>query len=106
MERANGVVSDTLRVFPNGRKDDWDDHLSRPVPLTVTVFTINNLNLNRDRDASESTLGGDLTPFFIDRGANPRLPLSPPRDLTTRTSPPASRRHITRSEMRGCGRWN
>ena len=24
-ERANGVVSDTLRAFANGRKDDWDD---------------------------------------------------------------------------------
>ncbi len=28
-----------------------------------------------------STLGGgDLTPFFVDRGAHPRLPLSPPLD--------------------------
>ena len=65
VERANGVVSDTLRAFANGRKDDWDDH------LPLTVFAINN---------AASTLGGDLTPFFVDRGAHPRLPLSPPRD--------------------------
>ncbi len=39
------------------------------------MFAINNLN-------AASTLGGDsdLTPFFVDRGAHPRLPLSPPRD--------------------------
>ena len=73
VERANGVVSDTLRAFANGRKDDWDDH------LPLTVFAINN---------AASTLGGDLTPFFVDRGAHPRLPLSPPRDdLATGESP-------------------
>ncbi len=67
VERANGVVSDTLRAFANGRKDDWDGH------LPLAVFAINN---------ATSTLGGDLTPFFIDRGAHPRLPLSPPRDAS------------------------
>ena len=35
------------------------------------MFAINN---------AASTLGGDLTPFFVDRGAHPRLQLSPPRD--------------------------
>ena len=65
VERANGVVSDTLRAYANGRKDDWDDH------LPLAVFAINN---------AASTLGGDLTPFFVDRGTHPRLPLSPPRD--------------------------
>ena len=35
------------------------------------MFAINN---------AASTLGGDLTPFFVDRGAHPRLPLSPSRD--------------------------
>jgi len=64
VERANGVISDVLRAYANGRKDDWDDH------LPLTVFAINN---------AASTLGGDLTPFFVDRGAHPRLPLSPPR---------------------------
>ncbi len=61
MERANGVVSDILRAFANGRKDDWDCH------LPLTVFAINN---------ETSTLGGDLTPFFIDRCAHPRLPFT------------------------------
>jgi hypothetical protein len=65
VERANGVVSDTLRAYANGRKDDWDGH------LPLAVFAINN---------AASRLGGDLTPFFVDRGAHPRLPLSPPRD--------------------------
>ena len=61
VERANGVIGDTLRAFANGRKDDWD----RQLPLAV--FAINN---------AASTLGDGLTPFFIDRGAHPRLPLS------------------------------
>ncbi len=65
MERANCVVSDTLCAFANCRKHDWDDH------LPLTVFAISN---------AASTLGCDLTPFFVDRGAHPRLPLSPPRD--------------------------
>ena len=63
VERANGVIGDTLRAFANGRKDDWD----RQLPLAV--FAINN---------AASTLGDGLTPFFIDRGAHPRLPLSAP----------------------------
>jgi hypothetical protein len=74
VERANGVVSDTLRAFANGRKDDWDDH------LPLAVFAINN---------AASTLGGALTPFFIDRGAHPRLPLSPPRDSSSSDESPA-----------------
>ena len=63
VERANGVIGDTLRAFANGRKDDWDRQLS------LAVFAINN---------AASTLGDGLTPFFIDRGAHPRLPLSAP----------------------------
>jgi hypothetical protein len=54
-----------LRAFADGRKDDWDGH------LPLAVFAVNN---------ETSTLGGDLTPFFIDRGAHPQLPLSPPCD--------------------------
>ena len=65
MERAKGVISDTLRAYANGRKGDWDSH------LTLAEFAINN---------AASALGDDLTPFFIDRGAHPRLPLSPPHD--------------------------
>ena len=38
VERANGVIGDTLRAYANGRKDDWD----RQLPLAVTVFAINN----------------------------------------------------------------
>jgi hypothetical protein len=66
VERANGVISYTLRAFANGCKDDWD----RQLPFAV--FAINN---------AASTLGEGLTPFFIDQGAHPRLPLSaPPAD--------------------------
>ena len=62
---GNGVIGDPLRAYANGCKDDWDDH------LTLAVFAINN---------AASTLGGNLTPFCIDRSAHPRLPLSPPSD--------------------------
>jgi hypothetical protein len=57
------VLGDTLRTFANGRKDDWD------VWLPYAVYAIND---------AASTLGGDLTPFFIDRGQHPRLRLSLP----------------------------
>jgi hypothetical protein len=65
VERANGVIGDTLRAYANGRKDDWD----RQLPLVV--FAINN---------AASTLGDGpgLTPFFIDCGAHPRLSLTAP----------------------------
>ncbi len=65
MERANGVIGDTLRAYANGHKDDWD----RQLPLAV--FAINN---------AASTLGDGLTPFFIDRSAHPRLPLTAQAD--------------------------
>ena len=74
VERVNGVLGDTLRAFANGRKDDWD------VWLPYAVFAIND---------AASTLGGDLTPFFIDRGQHPRLPLSLP-DLRTVGEPAAA----------------
>jgi hypothetical protein len=32
VEPANGVVSDMLRAYANGHKDDWDGHL----PLAVS----------------------------------------------------------------------
>jgi hypothetical protein len=73
VERANGVIGDTLRAFANGRKDDWD----RQLPLAV--FAINN---------AASTLGDGLTPFFIDRGAHPRLPLSAPTVAGDRSESP------------------
>ena len=38
MERANGVISDTLRAYANGRKDDLDSHLT----VTLAEFAINN----------------------------------------------------------------
>ena len=72
VERANGVISDTLRAYANGRKDDRDLH------LMLAEFAINN---------AASTLGDGLTPFFIDRGAHPRLPLSPPQPSPTADSP-------------------
>ena len=73
-ERANGVISDTLRADANGRKGDWDSH------LPLAVFAISN---------AASTLGGDLTPFVVGRGAHPRLPLSPPREDRTADESPA-----------------
>ena len=75
-QRANGVISDTLRAYANGRKDDWDSH------LTLAEFAINN---------AASTLGDNLTPFFIDRGAHPRLPPSQPHDDGRRTTRSACR---------------
>ena len=69
-----GSWGNTLRAFANGRKDDWD------VWLPYAVFAINN---------SASTLGGELTPFFIDRGQHPRLPLSLP-DLRYAEETPAA----------------
>ncbi len=63
VERVNDVLNDTFRAFANGRKNDSDVWLPSP----YAVFAINN---------SASTLGGDSTPFFIDRGALSRLPLS------------------------------
>jgi hypothetical protein len=76
VERANGVISDTLRAaaYANGRKDDWDNHLRRASRSPSSEFAINN---------ATSTLVTDLTPFFIDLGAHPRLPLSPPSDART-----------------------
>ena len=68
-----GVLSDTLRACANGRKGDWDSH------LPLTVHAINN---------AASTLGGDLTPFFVDCG-HPRLPLSPSREDHTADESPA-----------------
>ena len=85
VERANGVISDTLRAYANGRKDDWDSH------LTLAEFAINT---------TASMLGDDLTPFFVGRGAHPRRPLSPPHhDLAVGDST-ASRRGL-----RACARW-
>ena len=46
VERANGVIGDTLRAYANGRKDDWDQQ------LPLAVFAINN---------AASTLGDGLT---------------------------------------------
>ncbi len=36
MERANGIVSDTLRAFANGRTDDLDDHCRSPCSPSTT----------------------------------------------------------------------
>jgi hypothetical protein len=65
VERTNGVVSDVLRAYANGRKEDWDVHI---LPAEFAIIF------------AACTLHDGLMPFFIDRGAYPRLPLSPPRD--------------------------
>ena len=74
VERVNGVLGDTPRAFANSRKDDWDTW------LPYAEFAINN---------AASTLGGDLTPFFIDRGQHPRMPLALP-DLRASGESPAA----------------
>jgi hypothetical protein len=76
--RTCGVNGDTLRADANGRnlKDNWD----RQLPLAV--FAIDN---------AASTLGDGITPFFIDRGAHPRLQLTDP----AASHPRASRRYST-----------
>ena len=56
VERANGVISDTLRAYANGRKDDWDSH------LPLAEFAINN-------SASSLDDGLTQTPLFIDHPA-------------------------------------
>ena len=73
-ERVNGMLGDTLRAFANGRNDDWD------VWLPSAVIAISN---------AASMLGGALTQFFIDRGQQPRLPLSLP-DLRAAGEPPTA----------------
>jgi len=82
VERVNGVVGDTLRAFVNGRGDDWD----RCLPLVD--FAINN---------SESAVAAGMTPFFIDRGEHPRLPLShgPTGPAESGSAHAARMRHIT-----------
>ncbi len=73
--RMNGIIADV-----------W---------LTYTVFAINN---------SALTLGGELAPFFIDRGAHPRLPLSLPdlRNSGHSTSAYAARMKEWRRKFRPC----
>ena len=81
VERANasGVISYKLHAYANGRKDDWDSRLA------LAEFAINN---------AASALGDDLTPVFIDRGAHPRLPLSPPHD--DRASGESTKQYVQR----------
>ena len=64
MEWATRVIGYTLQACANSIKDDWDTQ------LTFAEFAINNT-------ASTVMLGreADMKPFFIDRCANPRLPL-------------------------------
>ena len=83
-ERAHGAIGDTLRADANGRKDDWDKQ------LTLAELAING---------AASTLGGeaDTTPFFIDRGAHPRLVLSAPH---AESSSPITPRRSRRANMR------
>ena len=83
-QRQGGAGQCGLHAHTNGRKGDWDGH------LTLAEFAINNATL---------ALGDDLTPFFIDRGANPPtcgLPLSPPHNDRATGESPSS----------GCGRWS
>ena len=84
-ERTNGVISDTLRPYANGRKDDWDAH------LLPAEFAINN---------AASTFGDGLTPFFIDR----RLALS--LDWRSRRRAMTARRASRRQTTPGGCKWS
>ncbi len=79
VERANCVVSNTLRTYANGRKDGGD------LQLPLAVYAIH---------MAASTLGGDLSLV--------RRPQCAPSAPAVRTSPQASPRHTTRSE---CWLW-
>ena len=79
VECANGVISDTLCAYVNGRKDDGDSHLA------LAEFANNN------------------APVFIDRGAHPSLPLTPPHDDRTSGTLPAHYAQRTRAMGRRCG---
>ena len=79
VERANGVLGDTLRALANSRRDDWDKWVLH------ACFAINN---------APSSLGGHLSPFFIDRGAHPRLPLSLPNLSEAQETPEAYSRRV------------
>ena len=57
------MLGDTLRALANSRRDYWDKWVLH------ACFAINNAQLS---------LGGHLSPFIIDRGAHPHLPLSLP----------------------------
>ena len=59
VERANAVISDTLRAYANGRKDRY-----------LSLVNIKN---------ATKTLDAGLTAFFIDHGA------TPPSAFTDRT---------------------
>jgi hypothetical protein len=80
VERANGVIGDTLRAYANGRKDDWD----RQLPLAV--FAINN---------AASTLGDGLTPLPPISASCGRGGMDPSRSLGAQATTP------TRSRSRG-----
>ena len=68
------MLGDTLRALANSRRDYWDKWVLH------ACFAINN---------APSSLGSHLSPFFIDRGAHPRLPLSLPNLSEAQETPEA-----------------
>ena len=76
MELANSdsVLGDTLRALTNSQRDYWDKWVLH------ACFAINN---------AQSTLGSHLSPFFVDRGAQPRLQLSLPNLSEAQETPEA-----------------
>ena len=70
--RASGVISDTLRAYANGCKDDWDNQ------LPLAEFVINS---------AASTLDDGHTPFVIDLGAHPCAAVVPPPVLAVAVAP-------------------
>jgi len=58
-ERANRTLEEALRAYVNIHHDDWDEHLA------LLEFAMNNA-------ASASS---DETPFFLNYGEHPRLPI-------------------------------
>lgn len=64
-ERANRVVSETLRNYCDAYSDSWDEH------LPLVEFAMNNA-------VSAST---GQTPFYMNYGFHPTLPMSVPSDI-------------------------
>ena len=81
-QAGSGSLSEWLRLAGGWLEGGWRvaGGCSFLSSWPYAVFAINN---------AASTLGGNLTPFFIDRGRHPRLPLSLP-DLRSDSEPPSA----------------
>lgn len=79
-ERGNRTLENMLRIYVNDRHNDWDQH------LPALEFAYNN-------SVNPST---GCTPFFLDHGRHPHVPLSliTPQPLTYNPTATAFARHM------------